>query len=398
MSVNIPMKLKILSGAGVLFAALGAATVSGAFAAPLARFNAANTAAPAAAASPTPGAAGATTTNVNPAPNGLAGRGPRGGPGFRGGFFPGGQSLATFLGINATDLRTALRNGQTLAQVAQAHGKSTDDLKTFLTNQMKQRLDQAVQANRITAAQEQTRLTQFTGNLDKLINTNFQQLQSQRPPGPRGAGFGVANQALATFLGMNLTDLRAALQNGQTLTQIAQAHNQTADSLKTFLTNQLKSRLDQAVQAGRLTAAQEQTRLSQYTANLDKLITTNFQLAGPQGPGRGPGFLPNAQGLATFLGISTTDLGTAFRNGQTLAQIAQAHGKSVADLKTFLTNQEQQRLDAAVKANRITSAQEQTRLNQFTDNLDKLINTNFQQLRGQRGPRPAGAPAATPSG
>jgi len=236
----IAQRVKALAAAGILCGALGAAAIGGAFAAP----------APAAGDTPTPTTQSqtanpsttptATQSTTGQATNGQHPEGPRG---FRGGFGPGpamGQPLATFLGISVQDLQTAYKNGQTLAQIAQAHGKSTDDLKTFLTNQQKTRLDTAVKHGKLTSDQETQALTKFSGSLDTLINQKF---QAPAPRGPGGGPFFDQN-GISQFLGISTADLRTALQNGQTLAQIAQAHGKSAADLKNYLLSQDSKRID----------------------------------------------------------------------------------------------------------------------------------------------------------
>jgi uncharacterized protein YidB (DUF937 family) len=247
-----------LALAAVLAAGLGVAATSGAFASPSAQTMAAATT-PVATAAATPGTG-------TPGPSGRFGRGPHGGPAGFGG--PQVDSVATFLGISTTDLHTALQNGQTLAQIAQAHGKSAADLKAYLLNQDGARID-------------------------KLINTNFKQLQGQFPGGPgRGPG-GPFGADVATFLGISQSDLRTALQNGQTLAQVAQAHGKSAADLTTFLTNQLKTRLDQAVAAGRITSQQETTQLAQASSRISQMINSTGPKWGPP-PGSPAAATPTA--------------------------------------------------------------------------------------------------------
>ena len=95
------------------------------------------------------------------------------GPGFgRGGhFFFGGDELATFLGVTADELRTELQaDGATLASVAEAHGKSRDELKAFLTEQIKTHLDEEVADGRHTQEEADQKLAAFTENLDEMID------------------------------------------------------------------------------------------------------------------------------------------------------------------------------------------------------------------------------------
>jgi uncharacterized protein YidB (DUF937 family) len=98
----------------------------------------------------------------------------RGGNAFEGGFgFFGAEAskLADFLGISPDQLKTELRaKDATLASVAQAHGKSRDDLKSFLTDQAKAQLDQAVSNGKITQQQEDSMLSALSSRLDTLID------------------------------------------------------------------------------------------------------------------------------------------------------------------------------------------------------------------------------------
>jgi|GEM_PF-2878414 len=233
----VKQRLKTLAAAGILCAALGGAAVNGAFAAPQ---TAASTPTATVTQTASSGQTGTAPNAAQPGHRGPGGRGPR----F--GFGPGpagDQALATFLGITTTDLRTARQGGQTLAQIAQAHGKTTDQLKTFLTNQTKTQLDKAVQSGRMTSARETQILSNLSSRLDTMINQKFQPRGPGRPGGPMGPGFFDQN-GVAQFLGITVQDLRTALQNGQTLAQVAQAHGKTAADLKTYLMNQESQRID----------------------------------------------------------------------------------------------------------------------------------------------------------
>lgn len=108
---------------------------------------------------------------------------PMGGPGMAGD--P--AALAGFLGVQPQDLRTTLQ-GKSLAQVAQEKGKTRDQLKAFLTQQIKARMDKAVQAGRVTQAQEDQRLAQFNANLDQMIDRVGPPAGGPGPRGPHGHG------------------------------------------------------------------------------------------------------------------------------------------------------------------------------------------------------------------
>jgi len=112
------------------------------------------------------------------------------GPGFGRHGGPGGlhgvdaAALASFLGTDTATLRSELQaDGATLATVAQAHGKSRDELKTFLTAQIKAHLDQEVADGRMTQAEADQKLADATADLDAVID------RSGPPFGGRHRGF-----------------------------------------------------------------------------------------------------------------------------------------------------------------------------------------------------------------
>ena len=102
------------------------------------------------------------------------GPGGRGGPGHGHGGPGGGpvsfDAAATYIGISATDLRTQLAAGKTLAAIATANGKTVDGLKAALTTAAKSDLDAAVTAGKLTQAQEDKILAALPARLDEEIN------------------------------------------------------------------------------------------------------------------------------------------------------------------------------------------------------------------------------------
>jgi len=93
------------------------------------------------------------------------------------------DKLAGFLGISQDQLRTELSaDGASLASVAQAHGKSRDQLKTFIKDTAKSTLDGAVKNGDMTQKQEDSALSMLDSHLDTLIDAQW--------PGALRKGFG----------------------------------------------------------------------------------------------------------------------------------------------------------------------------------------------------------------
>src|SRR4051794_11500714 len=159
------------------------------------------------------GIAGATSSNGSGPPPG--------GP-------PGAAAIAGYLGVAASDLQADLKSGKTLAQIATAQGKTVSGLEAAMIADAKSHLDSDVTAGNLTAAQEQTMLANLQSHIDDIVN-------STGPPaggGKGGHGGGPASAAVASYLGLTQAELRADLQKGQTLAQIATAEGKTVAGLE----------------------------------------------------------------------------------------------------------------------------------------------------------------------
>lgn len=189
--------------------------------------------------------------------------GPDGGP----------DAIAAYLGLTASELRAQLDDGKTLAQIASAQGKSVAGLEDVIAADAKAHLDDAVANGKLTAAQEETMLAELKSHVDDMVNATG---------GPRGAGMRIGigpafGDAAGTYLGLTPDELRTQLEGGKTLAQVAAEQGKTVDGLKAAIVAGAKTELDQAVAAGKLTAAQEQEMLSRLEEHLDDIVAN----AGP---------------------------------------------------------------------------------------------------------------------
>jgi hypothetical protein len=169
----------------------------------------------------------------------------------------------------------------------------------------------------------------------------------------------------------------------------------TPSKLSAALKKAFSDRIDAAVAAGRLTKA-EGEQLKQ------RLQSDDFPLFGPPGFGHGfPGAHPFFHGLdaaASYLGLTEAQLRSRVDAGKSLADIAKAENKSVDGLKAALVKDVKDKLDAAVKAGRLSKADEQRALQGFESRIDDLVNgklhARFREHRGfgPRGFDPQGPP------
>jgi len=122
----------------------------------------------------------ATTTTEAPAadqaapPEGCEGRG---GPGL--------DAMAEAIGIDVEDLHTALQDGQTPAEVAEANGVSRADLVDAIVAEITSHIEQGVEDGHLTQAEADERLADVEANAELIVD-------GERPEGmgPGGPGRG----------------------------------------------------------------------------------------------------------------------------------------------------------------------------------------------------------------
>jgi hypothetical protein len=142
----------------------------------------------------------------------------------------------------------------------------------------------------------------------------------------------------------------------------------TPSKLTDALKQALLDRVDAAVAAGRLTQAEGDALKQRINSN-------DFPLMGGGRPDFGKfGFFGKLDAAATYLGITEAQLHSELQSGKTLAQIAKDHGKSADGLVNALVGAAKQKLDAAVKAGRLTQAQADQMLNDLRSRVTDLVN------------------------
>ena len=199
------------------------------------------------------------------------------------------QQAAGVIGVSTTTLRADLRDGQTVADVAAANGKTAQDVVTALTSDLTTAIDKAVSDGRLTSAQA----SQLTSHLTQML-TDF--VNSPMPAGGPGhapaAGEGAALQAAAKAIGVSAATLASDLRTGQTVAAVAATHNVSASSVEKAVVTAVDSRIQELVSSGRLTAAQASTLTAQASQRVDTWVTETYP-GWPFGPfGGDPGSHP----------------------------------------------------------------------------------------------------------
>lgn len=97
------------------------------------------------------------------------------------------RAAGAFLGMRPTELRARIRQGQSLATLAESQGKSVQDLEQAILNAWKTRLERAVQAGRLSARREAAMLQRLDRRVQALVERTW-----TKPSAGNAAGSGNA--------------------------------------------------------------------------------------------------------------------------------------------------------------------------------------------------------------
>jgi DNA-binding CsgD family transcriptional regulator len=154
--------------------------------------------------------------------------------------------------------------------------------------------------------------------------------------------------------------------------------------LSAALRQALIDRVDAAVAAGRITNAQGDALKQRINSNDFPLIGGGHRDFGHFG------FFGRLDAAASYLGLTEAQLHSELASGKTLAQIAKDHGKSADGLVNALVNAAKQKLDAAVKAGRLTQSQADQMLSDLQSRITDLVNGKLPAPGGDGLRRPPG--------
>lgn len=183
---------------------------------------------------------------------------------------------------------------------------------------------------------------------------------------------------------------KLAAQLGITEEELREAMKQTSLEL-----------LDEAVTEGRI-SEEMAARLREAIEEGDGFIFGGaFALRGvqvegelvPHLPGQFGGFLFGSPlhddgELAAFLGISADQLREELNSGQTLAEVGEANGKSRDEMREFLTTQQEEHLQEAVDAGKLTAEEAEEVGARFAEHVERMLDAQVRMYDGEGDPPP----------
>ncbi len=173
------------------------------------------------------------------------------------------------IGITVLVVASLAMSGIALAQT----DESTDQAAQNAVTRIAEKLQSLVDDGTITADQAEA--------VAEVLAEGF------RPggrKGHRGPNFG----AIAEFLGMEGDEFRQALQEYDTLADLAAASGSSGSELIAFMVGQAEERLDQAVADGKITQDEADEKLAEVTDKITEMVNSELpEDAGRRRPGHG---------------------------------------------------------------------------------------------------------------
>jgi hypothetical protein len=196
-----------------------------------------------------------------------------------GGHGPKLEAAAQALGLSEDDLRSRLREGNTIAQVAQAQGVDVQTVIDAMVAAATARIDQEVQEGDLTAEEANERKANLQERITRLVNEG-------KPPGGGPHGRGPKLEAAAEALGVSEDDLREQLQDGKTIAQVAEERDVDKQQVIDAMVAAATERIDQKVQEGDLTAEEANERKAELEERITTLVNEGPQRGRDGGPPR----------------------------------------------------------------------------------------------------------------
>ena len=177
---------------------------------------------------------------------------------------------ANAIGIGEDELRTALRSGQSIAQVARSRNVDVQKVIDAIVADARQRIAEKVQSGDLTQAQADERLANLTQRVTDMVNRTGGFRHGPGRHGRHGPGPGLA--AAATAIGIGEDELRTALRSGQSIAQVAQSRNVDVQKVIDAIVAGARQRIAEKVQSGDLTQAQADERVANLTQRVTDMV------------------------------------------------------------------------------------------------------------------------------
>jgi hypothetical protein len=211
------------------------------------------------------------------------------------------------------------------------------------------------------------------------------------------AGAAALVAALGAGGAVAATQLSPEEQSDAIVADAAEELGVEASELEAALLKAMQNRIDAAVAAGRLTEEQGE-ELKERLADGDfPLLGLGPGGLGISGPNVHRHVLLDLNAAADYLEVTESELHEALHeDGKTLAEVAEAEGKSVDGLVAALVSAARERLDEAVEDGRLTEEQRTEMLAELEEGIEDVVENGVPKPPAFHGDLPGADMLPTP--
>ena len=188
-------------------------------------------------------------------------------------------AAAEAIGIGEDELRAALEDGRSIAQVAATNDVEVQTVIDAMVAAATERLEAAI--------------AELPDRMAEVVEREG--LPDRGPGGPARGHFGAGLDAAAEAIGIESEELRTALRDGSTIAEVAEANDVDVQTVIDALVGATEAHLDEAVDSGRLTEEQAATLRAALPERIEAMVNGE----GPLGAGGGPPPEADAEGTST---------------------------------------------------------------------------------------------------
>jgi uncharacterized protein (DUF433 family) len=157
------------------------------------------------------------------------------------------RATADVSGVKPREVLAGLRDGKSLAQIAQEHGKTDKDVIAAARAKLDEQLKQAVAKSRLTQVRADTLLSQFDQAAPQVVSDQDLGQKARRAAAKKAPVAAELIKATAEVTGLKPKDVLAELRAGKSLVQIAQEHGKTGDDIMAKLRELSQQQLDKGL-------------------------------------------------------------------------------------------------------------------------------------------------------
>jgi uncharacterized protein (DUF433 family) len=159
------------------------------------------------------------------------------------------KTAADTIGISTADLLNAMKGNHSIADVATSHNVDPQTVIDAVISALNTGIDKAVTDGKITAEQAATIKEKVTTRVPKAVNANPKRVV-------RRHAIRAAVAVSAKTIGVSVEDLRDAIKSGQSVAEVATAHNVDPATVVNAIVTAGTARIDKAVANHHLSAEQ----------------------------------------------------------------------------------------------------------------------------------------------